>query len=343
MTLLGLQAREKGIELHVDYGDGVPLSVRSDPVRLKQILVNIVGNAIKFTSKGEVRVVITPTAPQKLAFVVVDTGVGISSALARTLFNPFAQGDASRTRTAGGTGLGLVLARRLANLLGGDVTLTSTEVGRGSTFTITIDPGPVVAAGRKLASVRQRDQDALFAPERGDAPGAPQPGYVALEALPRVMAAEGGSTPRLDGLRILLVDDSPDNQLLIRRILSLSGAHVEVANNGREGVEQIVKAQNGTPYDVVVMDIQMPVMDGYEAIAQIRSHGLKLPVLALTAHALREEHDRCLASGFNSHLCKPINRAALLGTVFAHACKTSAAPHRETPLQEVTRTATAIT
>lgn len=286
-SLLGLQAQEKGIVLSVRYDGPMPPRIRTDALRLRQILVNIVGNAIKFTSRGEVEVTIKHTRrgrgrPQ-LAFAVRDTGPGISEVVAARLFNPFAQGDSSRTRMSGGTGLGLVLARRLAQLLGGDVELTQSTPDHGSTFTITVDPGEA---------------------EHGEQP---------IET-PNV-APQGVISGRLDGIRILLVDDSPDNQMLITKFLTMAGALVEVANNGREGVQKT----STDMFDLIVMDIQMPVMDGYEAIGHLRRSGYTRPVIALTAHALKEEQQRCLACGFDGHLSKPINRQFLIEKLQGYA------------------------
>lgn len=289
-TLLEVQAVNKGISLHFSYGDAIPSIIRTDPLRLKQILLNIVGNAIKFTEKGSVQVRISMVTDsrqrQKLSFVVKDSGKGIAKDDIIKLFAPFSQVDISTKRKFGGTGLGLILSRHLANLLGGEVELTKSEVGKGSTFTITIDPGGVAAS-----QFKQLDRDAQSPPDLRH---------------------------RLDGIRVLLADDSSDNQILVSKILRMAGATVEVVANGREAVEKARKEK----YDVLLMDLQMPIMDGYEATAELRKIGFQTPIVALTAHALIEEKQRCLASGFDDHISKPVDRSLLLERV-AHFSKTT--------------------
>ncbi len=292
MALLNLQASEKAIQLSV-FADGpIPQYIHTDPLRLKQILSNVAGNAIKFTDKGHVLIRIRQVAHQnglRLAFIVTDTGPGITDEQAQRLFAPFSQADASTTRKFGGTGLGLALARRLAQLLGGEVELTSSQAGKGSTFTITIDPGSVSS---KLF-VKYPDQR-----PKNEAP---------LSVLPREVS--------LRGLDVLLAEDAPDNQMLITHYLRMAGAHVDAACNGREACEKVLSGH----YDVVLMDLQMPVMDGFEATAALRRAGFGKPILALTAHAMKEDRLRCLANGFDDHLSKPIDgqllieRVALLG------------------------------
>lgn len=292
MALLNLQASEKAIQLSVVAEGPIPYSIMTDPLRLKQILSNIAGNAIKFTEKGRVEIRIrqqhTESGP-KLAFIISDTGPGITPEQAQRLFAPFSQADASTTRKFGGTGLGLALARRLAQLLGGEVELKSSQVGIGSTFSITIDPGSI--------------ETQLFV---NYDPSVAR-NETALAVLPREV--------NLQGLEVLLAEDAPDNQMLITHYLRMAGARVEAANNGREACD-MVQLKN---YDVVLMDLQMPVMDGFEATAELRRSGYVKPILALTAHAMKEDRLRCLANGFDDHISKPIDgqllieRVALLG------------------------------
>lgn len=283
-TLLEAQAVGKGISLHFSYDSAIPSIIRTDPLRLKQILLNIVGNAIKFTEKGDVQVHITLTPPdaqqrQKLSFIVKDSGRGIAKNDVAKLFAPFSQVDISTKRKFGGTGLGLILSRHLANLLGGEVELTQSEVGKGSTFTITIDPGGL--ATNQFKQLNHEINSSL------------------------------DFRHRLDGIRVLLADDSSDNQILVSKILRMAGATVEVVANGREAVEKARKEK----YDVLLMDLQMPIMDGYEATAELRKTGFQIPIVALTAHALIEEKQRCLASGFDDHISKPVDRSLLLERV----------------------------
>jgi len=280
-SLLRLEAIEKGIRLHVS-GDGpLPSQIKTDPMRVRQIILNIVGNAIKFTERGsvEVKLKLCEGSPNLLSFTVIDTGLGISPSQASGLFKPFSQADVSITRKFGGTGLGLMLSKRLAQILGGDVELTESSLGRGSTFTITIDPG-------EIGEVSLQD----FEPK--------------LEA---TVSAEEGSI-RLPGLHVMVVDDSSDNQILFRHILQKADAVAEIAQNGKEAV---AKAKQNS-FDIILMDLQMPEMDGYEATKILRASGFKKPIIALTAHAMKEERNKCLQNGFDEHLGKPVHRESLL-------------------------------
>lgn len=280
---LNLYAAEKGILLSVRTIGQAPHRIETDEFRLKQILNNIVGNAIKFTDKGSVTVSLQLVAKEKgkelLYFEVTDTGRGISSEQAARLFESFTQADASTSRRYGGTGLGLVLSRKLARLLGGDVVLLRSEPSVGSTFAISIDPGSVVsssASDERGGSARRHQIDAQqFA---------------------------------LRGLRVLVVDDAPDNRLLISRYLRSAGATVLTAEHGEQAIEKVQAGE----CDVVLMDVQMPVMDGHMATKELRRLGYRLPIVALTAHAMREEREHCLAIGFDDYYSKPIDRVALL-------------------------------
>jgi PAS domain S-box-containing protein len=286
-SILGLEASAKGIELILAPDENIPQRFRTDPLRLRQILFNIVGNAIKFTKTGSVRIAIKVTQgtdkSSMLAFIVTDTGEGISPEQKDRLFSPFMQADVSTTRKFGGTGLGLALSKKLANLLQGDVILSSSTPGKGSTFTITI---------------------ALVSGE------APAPDKLEALSTPEVKA---DTQFNLKGLKILVVDDSLDNQALIKRILKLAGADIVTANNGKEAVDMAKNEE----FDIILMDIQMPVMDGYQATRALRSSGFTKPIIALTAHAMNEERKRSLESGFDDHITKPIDRKLLL-KVLAH-------------------------
>lgn len=287
-SVLNLEAVEKGITLKVISEGAIPSNIKTDPLRLRQILLNIVGNAIKFTTRGsvhvKVRLVQPVSGPARLAFIVSDTGEGIKPEQIDRLFVPFTQADASTTRKFGGTGLGLVLSRKLANALGGDVTLTETAPGKGSTFTVTIDP-EISEQVLFESSILPADNVMHFSNEKFE-------GNLSL-------------------LKILVVDDSLDNQALIKRILRLAGAQAETANNGKEAIE---KALNGD-FSLILMDLQMPEMDGYEATRILREKGYKRPIIALTAHAMKEERQRSLRSGFDDHLTKPIDQELLVKTL----------------------------
>ena len=283
--LMELEATGKGIRLILKTEGIVPSVVPTDPLRLRQILINVIGNAIKFTDRGSVTVTVRVSQPSQgpgqLAFTVADTGAGIAKEQIERLFEPFNQADSSITRRFGGTGLGLVLAKRLAMGLGGDVSLVSSVVGIGSIFLVTVNIG--------------EPQAKLFK------------GY----------EVEKSSSPkereriRLANTKVLLVDDSLDNQVLIKQILRLAGAEVHTANNGKEGVEKALSDE----FALVLMDLQMPEMDGYEATKILRKNGFARPIIALTAHALKEERLKCLSSGFNEHLTKPIDIDSLLRMV----------------------------
>jgi signal transduction histidine kinase/CheY-like chemotaxis protein len=310
-SLLKLKAQEKGIQLVIKIGGPIPKSIRTDGLRLRQILLNMVGNAIKFTDRGSVTVTLRlenqRSPPGKLAFLINDTGCGIDAAKVYQLFQPFNQADFSSKRKFGGTGLGLALSKRLANLLNGDVELTESRINEGSTFLVTIDPGPIPEVNLeqcKLGAIESNPKSARPAAQ-----------------LPKV---------RLDSVEILLVEDSPDNQFLVGNLLRKAGAKVDFAGNGLEGISKI----HLKTYDVVLMDIQMPLMDGREALVQLRSEGYELPIIALTAHALREERQESLALGFDDHITKPVNCNQLIEKVAAYGLKKLG--HREhcSPKQE---------
>lgn len=300
-SLLNLKATEKGIKLIVTAEAAIPDVIQTDPLRLRQILLNIVGNAIKFTQQGSVEVKIrilqsdTPAAKgaMKLQFLVKDTGKGIKPDHAKNLFEPFSQEDVSTTRKFGGTGLGLVLSKKLANSLGGDVTLEESVPDVGSLFSITIDPGDLrKVLFQNFESREKKVQDSTNASEVPE---------------------------NFNNVKILLVDDSLDNQLIVTHLLRRTGAKIETANNGLEGVEKAIDGD----FDIVLMDLQMPVLDGYGAIQQLQSLGYRAPVIALTAHAMKEERKRCIECGFIDHLSKPVDRQLLIQAISKYSLKRS--------------------
>jgi signal transduction histidine kinase/ActR/RegA family two-component response regulator len=289
-ALMEVRARAKGLELEVENRGTIPELVRTDPTRLRQILLNLVNNAIKFTESG--RVVLrfgmepAPDGAERLAFEVQDTGVGLSPEQLERVFRPFVQADTSTTRKYGGSGLGLTISQTLARLLGGDLTCQS-QAGQGSTFRVTIDPGP-------LEGVRRIEQ----AP-----PDVARP----RSALPMV-----GSGPDLRG-RVLLAEDVSVNRRLISTILLRAGICVEEAENGRVAFDKAVAAREaGQPFDLIFMDMQMPEMDGYEATRRLREAGHLRPIVALTSHSMSGERQRCLAAGCDEYMTKPIDRLVLL-------------------------------
>jgi signal transduction histidine kinase/CheY-like chemotaxis protein/HPt (histidine-containing phosphotransfer) domain-containing protein len=273
-SLATLQAEETGNAFTIDCEYPLPAEIDSDPVRLKQILLNLVNNAIKFTEHGSVTVRVSHIASTKqLQFEVIDTGIGLTAEKQARLFQPFSQADSSTTRKYGGTGLGLYLSKLLAEKLGGDISVNSTP-GQGSCFTCTIATG-------NLESV-----DFI-----SEAP-----------VLDQLQVPKSNVTlPKLTG-NVLLVEDNVDNQNLISLYLRNLGATASTADNGAEGVK---KASNGT-FDLVLMDMQMPVMDGLEATRTLRDNEYTGPVVALSAGAMQADVDRCLAAGCDAFLSKPV-------------------------------------
>ncbi|MGE0525718.1 MAG: ATP-binding protein [Bdellovibrionales bacterium] len=279
------EVERKGLHLRVEPPPAkVPERICSDPTRIQQILTNLISNAVKFTHRGGIKVSIEAIDSGhglQIGFRVKDTGIGVPLQKQQSLFQPFSQGDTSMTRKYGGTGLGLALSKRLADLLGGDLILVESREGKGSTFLATVNAN---LDDLPLTQERPTIQRAVPAPRRERA---------------------------LEGKRILLAEDSPDNQMLIQFYLESEGAHVDLAHHGGEAVE---KASHGD-YNLILMDIQMPVMDGYSATRSLRSEGYQRPIIALTAHAMHEERARSLREGCNEHLTKPIDRKLLIRTI----------------------------
>jgi two-component system sensor histidine kinase/response regulator len=440
-TVTGQKAHEKGLEFLADVPASVPQFLVGDPLRLGQVLTNLINNAVKFTEQGEIRLkaeLVERTGEKvKLKFSVRDTGPGMTPEQAARLFQPFTQADMSTTRKHGGTGLGLTICRRLTELMGGQIWLES-EPGKGSTFSFTVwvGAGEPKGAGRTVpdrlqnlkalivddnAAARDIVQEllqglvagtdtaasgteALAAVKRADAAGRPydivfmdwrmpaldglqtarrikgdetlgrQPAIVLVTAFGReevreeaerlrldgfllkpvtksmvvdtlmnvfaspaedaAAAKDGARTVRFPGLRILLVEDNLINQQIAVELLQEVGATVDVANHGREAVEKLFADGGASRFDVVLMDLQMPEMDGHQATAKIRSDArfAKLPIIAMTAHATTEERQRCLDGGMNDHVSKPIDPALLYETLGRfHAADTAAAPAGTAP------------
>lgn len=286
--LLRPKAQGNGVTIELSSSDEVPDQVTTDPVRLRQIVTNLLDNAIKFSPGGLVKVQLDRAPAECLVVQVSDTGCGMSDDLMQRLFQPFEQECPTVNRRHGGTGLGLALSREFARLLGGDLVATTTP-GSGSTFTLTVS-APVVEAA---ASPDQRH------------PAHPSPGQ------PAALAAA-------KGLRVLLVEDGRDNQLLIRRILERTGMHVEVADNGAVCLERLA-GTGQQDFDLVLMDVQMPVMDGMTATRKLRERHCELPIVALTASAMVADQEACSAAGCTAFLAKPIDRPRLLATITALA------------------------
>ncbi len=281
VTLLRTRAEEKGLAMELVSDGPIPRVIESDAVRLRQILLNLVGNAIKFTDTGSVRVELALVG-DAVDFRVVDTGIGMEASVVKNLFQAFSQGDGSSTRKAGGTGLGLAISKRLAVMLGGDISV-ETAPGRGSRFALSV------------AAPAERD---LYEP-----------------ATERVRGPEPEPDAPLEPLhaRVLLVEDVRLNRTLMERILRQVDADVVLADNGQEGVETYLRERDaGRTFDVVLLDMQMPVMDGYEAAGVLRREGYTGPIVALTAHAMAGDREKCLAAGCTDYATKPIDRHALV-------------------------------
>ena len=299
-AVLRPRAAHDGLDVEVGYRSPLPETIETDPTRLRQILLNLVGNAIKFTPRGSVRLEVGPVEDTRLCFEVIDTGIGLDAEQQARLFTAFSQADASTTRRFGGTGLGLAISKRLAGMLGGDLRVRSLP-GEGSTFTLTIDVG-------SLAGVRLLDRppDVPAAAERRE-PSAHAP-----------QALRG---------RILLAEDGLDARRLLARHLRAAGAEVETAENGLVACELALRAaEAGTPYDLILMDMQMPELDGYAAAARLRAAGYRGPIVALTAHAMEDERARCLGAGCDGFATKPILRRTLIEVARAYLAPGGAAP-----------------
>lgn len=290
-SMMGKHAERSGLAFDIECQGSLPEKIYSDPSRLRQILLNLIGNAIKFTEKGSVRLVVSRVNAEQhsqLAFDVIDTGIGMSNQQLAAVFQPFTQADETMTRRYGGTGLGLTISRALAQLLGGKLTATSQE-GHGSHFRVTIDLGPL-------------EEVATFTDWSNHIPR------------PVEKTAAEQQAP-LERRKILLVEDGPDNQRLISFILKKAGAEVTLAENGEVGRDRALQAwAENEPFDLIFMDMQMPVLDGYLATAQLRESGYTGPIVALTAHAMSEDRQKCLDAGCDHYATKPVDRKSLLET-----------------------------
>jgi len=301
-AVISIRASEKKLHYSCRVASGVPGVLVGDPLRLGQVLVNLVGNAVKFTEQGSVRVRVSALEHEAdavtLRFEVQDTGIGLTEAQRARMFEGFFQADVSTSRRYGGTGLGLAISRHLVDAMGGQIEVES-EPGRGSTFRFTVRLG--------LASEAQ------------------------LSELPQL-----GQGLRLDGVRLLLVDDNDTNQLIARELLEGVGAQVRSAANGREAVEAV----DAERFDAVLMDIHMPEMDGYEATRILRGKAqhATLPIIAMTASATLQDRARCVAAGMNAHVGKPIDLNELLVTLLRWVRPQRAAPEVNTVAADATWT-----
>jgi len=300
-SLLEPQAAEKGIRLEAEYATRMPALMQTDPLRVRQILMNLVGNAIKFTDVGTVTIVSRcdrSTVPAMLSIEVRDTGIGIPPELLTTVFEAFSQIQPALTRRIGGTGLGLTISQRLVRMLGGHIGVVS-RVGQGTVFTVAL---PVVSSAPLLFEQAQSLADAADEQHRS------------RDSIDVVVPAT-----------VLVAEDTRGIQFMIRRMLEDAGATVAVVDNGERAVTEVLRAQqSGQPFDVVVMDMQMPIMTGFDATARLRSHGSRVPIIALTAAAMRGDREKCLQSGCDEYLSKPVDRHALLDAVARQYNRTAA-------------------
>ena len=298
VSMMRVRTDAKGIALKVEYLGEIPETVHTDPTRLRQILVNVMSNAVKFTESGSVRVVVQLVRDDHdepgLQIEVVDTGIGMTEEQIGNVFQPFCQAEVHTTRKYGGTGLGLTISKHLAELLGGSIRVTS-EPTKGSTFAVTVTAGSL--EGVKLhENLTEAGLDAE-----------------------RVENGPSQSPERL-GCRVLLAEDGPDNQRLISFVLRKAGADVAVASNGQIAHDLALTARaEGKPYDVILMDMQMPVMDGYDATSKLREEGYSGPIIALTALAMSTDREKCLAAGCDDYETKPIQRTRLISIVAQYA------------------------
>lgn len=281
-SFISLMAEEKGLFFDIDYDFPIPEMIVTDPVRLKQVIINLCNNAVKFTQKGGVNIKVS-FKNNLLIIDVVDTGIGLNEEQMLKIFNPFTQADTSTTRQYGGTGLGLHLSKQLAKKLGGDITVESTS-GVGSSFTLTVTTG-------------EADKGKLLL-------------YMPVVKQAFAQSIINGAGPHACG-QVLLAEDNIDNQRLVSMYLKKIGADVVVVNNGKEAIEQA--AENN--FDLVLMDMQMPIMNGIDATIRLREMNYTTPIVALTANAMKEDVDACYKAGCNGFIQKPISQQIFKDTV----------------------------
>ncbi len=269
-------AQEKNLKLEVDIKGLAHPVIVTDPTRLRQVLNNIVGNAVKFTHRGSVIVKVkndSETGEGNILFRVKDTGIGLRPEQVEKLFLPFSQGDNSMSRRFGGTGLGLMVSKGLAKRMGGDLKLRNTTVGVGSEFELKVPA--------KLSAI-------------------------SLSPISKNISQESSS--ELQEAKILLIEDSKDNQVIVTTYLKDAGCRIDVADDGLDGLQKATS----THYDLILLDIQMPIIDGYETLRLLIEHNIVAPIVALTAHALKTERDKAIAAGFKDYITKPVNRRGLI-------------------------------
>lgn len=297
VTLLSKRASSKGILLTIEIGPNTPTKIHSDPLRLRQTLFNLVGNAVKFTESGSIIVKLQADKhSDELEFNIIDTGIGIQEQNLEAIFDPFAQEDASMQRRFGGTGLGLAISRNLIEELGGKLSVRS-QVGVGSEFRISLpisnpeateNDAPIIATGASNEEANEASDQSTDV---------------------------NSKVKPLAGQRILVAEDGLDNQKLIRYLLERAGAEVKIVENGKLAFDLLVDSNPPWSPDLLLLDMQMPVMDGYTTAETLRSVGNTIPIIALTAHAMEGDRDRAMLSGCNEYATKPINVPSLISTI----------------------------
>ncbi len=341
-SLLQNRANERGLYLKATFDGEIPTTIKSDPVRLRQILVNLIGNAVKFTQTGGVeittRLVWTGdelanlnlgTRQPRLDIHIVDTGIGMKPEQMAQLFQPFTQADNSMTRRFGGTGLGLAITKRLSNMLGGDVFVCS-EFGKGSEFKVSIGVGDLKGISTKTVPQlfsgpeKQSGETRQEVPPQVSCPldqpveitSTSSDGLTAEGTRPAdVKSIESKSGP-LDGLTILLAEDGPDNQRLISYLIKKAGGVIHVVENGQAAVDWMTREESSPQnVNVILMDMQMPIMDGYTAAGRLRELGITTPIIALTAHAMTGDQEKCLQAGCSGYMTKPVCKETLYKTI----------------------------
>lgn len=302
VSLMNVRAVRKGIALRVHHENPFPEVIESDPVRLRQVLLNVVGNAIKFTEMGEVTIHLSHDPERQLMrFRITDTGIGMTEQQLQRIrnFEAFSQADSSTTRQFGGTGLGLRISNCLSRMLGGGIQVES-EDGFGSTFTVLVSTGK----GASSEMVPQQPQ------EKSD----PKTAEYKKPTLRKRLAK--GSQASLAGVRLLFAEDGIDNQRLISFVLRKAGAEVTIVENGQLAYEELKRAESeNSPYDLLLTDMQMPVLDGYSTVQRLRSEGYQGKIIALTAHAMASDREKCMKAGCDGFESKPIDRAKLISTI----------------------------
>jgi signal transduction histidine kinase/ActR/RegA family two-component response regulator len=290
-SLFRPMCKQKNLEFDILYCSEMPQIIRTDPTRLRQCVVNLLGNAIKFTEKGHVYLDVSLETIERTPFIrfdVEDTGIGISQEKQQIIFDPFTQADGSHTRKFGGTGLGLTITKQIVELLGGRIFIRSEE-GRGSVFTIELPVG---------TDVNQ------------------QPKINRYDALEQLQKQENVSLQPLSG-RVLVAEDAKANQALIRILLQKMGFEVVLVEDGQQAVERVSKET----FDIILMDMQMPVMNGYDATRQIKSMGIQTPIIAVTAHAMKGDEQKCFDVGCDGYIAKPIDRKKIEQVIREHLNK----------------------